>query len=207
MTAAAAAIGVSRHPSISSRTTRNSAAASAAEIRARAAFAARCGRPAARTSPTTRSRLPSAIAAGASTTAQAIAAGTWTRKIDCQLTSSVSRPPTPGPSAAPSTPEAAQTVAARRSEPTTAGSSSSEAQTAAAPPTACTQRANSSSSIEPERPQTRLEPAKTRIPPSATRAGPSRRAAAAAGSAAIASTRLKAIRTQVTALTETSSSR
>ena len=74
-------------------------------------------------------------------TAAASAIGTWTRKIDCQETSSVSRPPTAGPSAAPVAPAVAQITVARRSEPTVAGSSSSTAVTAAAPPSACTQRA------------------------------------------------------------------
>ena len=45
------------------------------------------------------------------------------------------------------------------------------------------------------------------IPATATLAGPKRRAQDAAGSAEIASTRLKATSTQVTAVTETSSSR
>ena len=42
-------------------------------------------------------------------TAATIATGTWIRKIDCQETSSVSTPPTAGPSAAPVAPAAAQT--------------------------------------------------------------------------------------------------
>jgi hypothetical protein len=63
-------------------------------------------------------------------TAAASAIGTWIRKIDCQETSSVSRPPTAGPSAAPVAPALAQTAAARFSEPTVAGSSSSAAVTA-----------------------------------------------------------------------------
>ncbi len=57
----------------------------------------------------------------ARTAPHAIATGTWTKKIDCHEISSVSRPPIPGPSAAPSAPDAAQTVAARRSDPTDRG--------------------------------------------------------------------------------------
>ena len=207
VTAAAAPIGVNRQPSISNRTMRKSAAASAAETSASAAFAARCGRPAGSNGPARRSRERSSRAGPARTAPQKIATGTWTKKIDCHEISSVSRPPRPGPSAAPSAPEAAHTVAARRSEPTTEGSNSSDAHTAAAPPIACRHRAASSRPIEPEMPQTKLAAPKITIPASATRAAPRRRAACAAGSAASASTRLKATRTQVTAVTETSSSR
>ena len=63
-------------------------------------------------------------------TAAASATGTWIRKIDCQETSSVRKPPTAGPSAAPVAPALAQIAVARRSEPTVAGSSSSAAVTA-----------------------------------------------------------------------------
>ena len=63
-------------------------------------------------------------------TAAASATGTWSRKIDCQETSSVRMPPIAGPSAAPVAPALAQTTVARRSEPTVAGSSSSAAVTA-----------------------------------------------------------------------------
>ncbi len=169
MTAAAAAIGVRRQPSIKSRTIKNSAAASAAEMSASAAFAARCGRPAGSSSATRVARERSARAVGTRTTAQASATGTWTKKIDCHEISSVSRPPIPGPSAAPSAPEAAQIVAARRSDPTADGSSSSDAQTAPAPPIACAQRAASSSPIDPASPQMRLASPKQSRPASATR--------------------------------------
>ena len=84
---------------------------------------------------------------------------------------------------------------------------SSDAQTAPAPPIACAQRAASSSPIDPASPQMRLASPKQSRPASATRPGPKRRAALAAGSAASASTRLNATSTQVTAVTETSSSR
>ena len=152
-------------------------------------------------------RERSARAVGASAAAHASATGTWTKKIDCHEISSVSRPPIPGPSAAPRAPDAAQIIAALRSEPTADGKSSSEAQTAPAPPIACAQRARSSTPIDPASPQTRLASPKQSKPASAIRPGPKRRAAAAAGSAASASARLNATSTQVTAVTETSSSR
>ena len=137
-----------------------------------------------------------------------IAIGTWKRKIDCQETSSVSRPPTAGPSAAPVAPAAAQRATARRSEPTVAGSSSSAAVTAAAPPSACTQRASD------QRPELRRDAAgeagagEDREPDGAP-SGRGRRGGrgSAAGTAASAITRLKEISTQVTPATLVSSSR
>ena len=140
-------------------------------------------------------------------TAATIATGTWSRKIDCQETRSVKRPPIAGPSAAPVAPAVAQTTVARRSEPTVAGSSSSAAVTAAAPPSACTQRAAIRVLRSEDRPQARLAPAKTASPIAAARPGPTRRARWAAGTAASAITRLKETRTQVTAETLESSSR
>ena len=104
------------------------------------------------------------------------AIGTWTKKIDCQEISSVSRPPTAGPRAAPVAPAVAQMTVARRSEPTVAGSSSSTAVTAAAPPRACTQRAAISVLSSVEAPQARLAPAKIARPTAAARPGPTRRA-------------------------------
>ncbi len=119
----------------------------------------------------------------------------------------MSTPPAAGPRAAPIAPAVAQMVAARRSEPTAYGKSSSAPVTAAAPPMACTQRAAISGAREVETPQRRPPRAKTASPAAVTRAGPSRRDASAAGTAAAASTRLKATRTQITALTETLKSR
>ena len=142
MTTIAAPIGVRRQPSISSRTSRKSAAAIAAETIARARLAKRCGRPVRRSSVCEIPVAASCLATARIGTAAASAIGTWIRKIDCQETSSVRRPPTAGPSAAPVAPALAQIAAARRSEPTVAGSSSSAAVTAAAPPSACTQRAS-----------------------------------------------------------------
>jgi hypothetical protein len=140
-------------------------------------------------------------------TASRIAAGTWTRKIDCHETSSVSRPPTAGPSAAPAAPAVAHARVAERSEPYTAGISSSAAQTAAAPPTACRQRAAISTPIDGASPHPRLATAKSPSPAAVNLAGPTRDAACAAGTALAARTRLNPISTQVTAATETSSSR
>ncbi len=140
-------------------------------------------------------------------TAAAIAIGTWSRKIDCQETSSVSRPPIAGPSAAPVAPAVAQRATARRSEPTVAGSSSSTAVTATAPPSACTQRAAISVLSWSESPQARPAPAKTARPTAAARPGPMRRARCAAGTAASAITRLKETSTQVTPATLVSRSR
>ena len=140
-TTIAAPIGLRRQPSISSRTSRKSAAAIAAETIASARLASRCGRPVLRSSGSTIPVAASCLATARIGTAAAIATGTWSRKIDCQETSSVRMPPTAGPSAAPVAPALAQTAVARRSEPTVAGSSSSAAVTAAAPPSACTQRA------------------------------------------------------------------
>ena len=141
-------------------------------------------------------------------TAAASAIGTWTRKIDCQETSSVSRPPTAGPSAAPVAPALAQITVARRSEPTVAGSSSSTAVTAAAPPSACTQRAaiRVLSSVG-ERRRRGWRRRRSRARTAAARPGPTRRATCAAGTAASAITRLKETSTQVTAVTLVSSSR
>ena len=206
-TARAATIGECLQPSIKSKTIKNSAAASAAETRPRARFAARCGRPVSRSSPRRAASVDSRRAMASTGIATAIASGTWTRKIDCQETSSVSRPPAAGPSAAPIAPAVAQTAAARRSEPTAYGRSSSAPVTAAAPPIACRQRAAISGASEVETPQRRPPRANTASPADVTRAGPSRRAASAAGTAATASVRLNATRTQITAFTETLKSR
>ena len=206
-TTSAASIGLRRQPSISSRTSRKSAAAIAAETIASARFAQRCGLPVWRTSVSMIPVAASCLATERIGTAAASATGTWMRKIDCQETSSVRMPPTAGPSAAPVAPAAAQTVAARRSEPTVAGSSSSAAVTAAAPPSACTQRARIRVESSSASPQARPAPAKTASPTAAARPGPTRRAISAAGTAARAITRLKEISTQVTPETLVSSSR
>ncbi len=170
-------------------------------------MASRCGRPVWRSSAESTPVAASCLATARIGTAAASAIGTWIRKIDCQETSSVSRPPTAGPSAAPVAPAVAQIAVARRSEPTVAGSSSSTAVTAAAPPSACTQRAAIRVLSSAEAPQARPAPAKTASPTAAARPGPTRRARWAAGTAASAITRLKETSTQVTPATLVSSSR
>ncbi len=140
-------------------------------------------------------------------TAAASATGTWSRKTDCQETSSVRKPPTAGPRAAPVAPAPAQIAVARASEPTVAGSSSSAAVTARAPPSACRQRARIRVVRLSETPQASPAPAKIASPKAAARPGPIRRAASAAGTAARAITRLKETSTQVTPATVVSSSR
>ncbi len=206
-TTIAAPIGDIRQPSISIRTSRKSAAAIAAETSARARLASRWGRPVRRSSDSTIPVAASCRATARIGTAATIATGTWTRKIDCQETNSVSTPPIAGPRAAPVAPAVAQTTVARCSEPTVAGRSSSTAVTAAAPPRACTQRAAISVPSSVESAQARLAPAKTASPTAAARPGPTRRATCAAGTAARAMTRLKETSTQVTAVTLVPSSR
>ncbi len=207
MTTIAAPIGVSRQPSIKSRTRRKSAAAIEALIIASATLAQRCGRPARRVSVAMIWVDASSRATARIGTAAASASGTWTKKTDCQEISSVKKPPTAGPSAAPVAPAPAQTTAARRSLPTAAGSSSSAAVTAAAPPSACTQRAMIRVESWSATPQATPAPAKIASPTAAVRPGPSRRASSAAGTAASAITRLKETRTQVTPATVVSRSR
>ena len=196
VTAAAAAIGVSRQPSISSRTTRKSAAASAAEINARARFAATCGRieGAARGS-----RRPSPRTEAATGTATASATGTWTKKIDCQETSSVSRPPIPGPSAAPAAPAAAQTarrVALRADDPRQHLERRADGRRTAEGLYAARQQQQADTvgetADETRRPRTTAAPRTPAAPPRPALA------ASETGSAASASTRLKATSTQVT---------
>ena len=206
-TTTAAPIGLRRQPSISSSTSRNRAAAIAAETSASAALASRCGRPVRRSSAETIAVEASCRATASTGIAAAIAIGAWTRKIDCQETSSVSSPPTAGPSAAPVAPAVAQTATARRSEPTVAGNSSSTAVTAIAPPSACTQRAAISVLRCSASPQAMPAPAKIARPIAAARPGPIRRARWAAGTAASAITRLNETSTQVTPATLVSSSR
>ena len=200
-TTIAAPIGVSLQPSISSRTSRNRAAAIAAEIIARAMLASTCGRPASRSSDSITPVAASCRATARIGIPARSAIGTCSRKIDCQETSSVRRPPTAGPSAAPVAPAIAQIETARRSDPTDAGSSSNTAVTARAPPSACTQRAAISVLSSDEAPQARQAPAKIARPIAAARPGPTRRATWAAGTAPSAITRLKETRTQVTPAT------
>ena len=169
-------------------------------------MAARCGRPVRSSSRSTVPGAASSRATASSGTPATSARGTATMKIDCQETSSVSSPPIPGPRAAPVAPAAAQDAAALRSDPTTPGISSRAAVTAAAPPRACTQRATISASRPDAAAQAAEAPAKTASPAAATRPGPKRRATTAAGTAASASTRLKETSTQVTPVTEVSSS-
>ena len=209
VTTIAAPIGLRRQPSISSRTSRKSAAAIAAETIASATLAARCGRPARAHLASRSPRSPSrAWRRRGSAPPATSAIGTWIRKIDCQETSSVRRPPTAGPSAAPVAParrpDGGRAALGADRRPAAAPAPRSPP---AAPPSACTQRAMIRVESWSETPQARPAPAKIARPTAAGRPGPTRRATCAAGTAARAITRLKEIRTQVTPATLVSRSR
>ena len=197
VTTAAAASGVWPQPLISSSTTRNSAAVSAADSSASDTFAASAGRPA-------------GVDAGAGfaerrgiSASAASASGTCTKKIACQLIASVSTPPTAGPAAAPSPPAAAHTPTARFSEPATVESSSSAAHTAAAPPTAWPARETSSQVKSGASAQPSEAAANSSRPAEQTTPGANRRDRYAAGTATTASTRLKSVSTHATWSIET----
>ena len=139
-TVRAAAAGEWPQPSTRSRTSRNSAAVSAADSRARV----RLGR--------TAGRCRSGVSSGAARTTSAAgtastANGTCTTKMACHENASVSSPPATGPVAVPTTPAVTQVATPRRS-PYSATSSSRHPTSASAPPSACTHRAAISASID-----------------------------------------------------------
>ena len=141
-------------------------------------------------------------------TAAASASGTWIRKIDCQETSSVSRPPTAGPSAAPVAPalgpdggRAALGADRRRQQLERRGDRGGAAEGLDAAGERSGSRAGRRA------PQARPAPAKTASPTAAARPGRRGGPASAAGTAASAITRLKETSTQVTPATLVSSSR
>ena len=163
-TVSAAVAGERRQPSTRSRTSRNSAAVSAAESSTSATFGAIAGR--CRSGGCDAACRGIASAAGTASTAT----GTCTTKIDCQEMASVSRPPATGPAAVPITPAAIQRATPRRSS-VAATSSSRQPTRANAPPSACTQRAAISTSIEPASAHAAEAAANTAMPAAHSGAG------------------------------------
>ena len=169
-TAAAAAIGSMPQPSTSIRTSRKSAAVSAAETSASARFGA------------SRSRVVDgrgttgtrhAEITGART---ASAIGTWTANTARHDSACVSTPPIAGPTAAPIAAAPTHILTPRSCDLATAGRSSSAAQTTAAPLTAWTQRAAITVSRLPATAAAAEAAAKTTRPAASIRTGPNRRA-------------------------------
>src|SRR5512133_1510172 len=198
-TAAAAAIGSMPQPSTSIRTSRKSAAVSAAETSASARFGARRSR-VVEGRGTTGTRHAEITGAR---TARAI--GTWTANTARHESACVSTPPIAGPTAAPTAAAPTHTLTPRSCDLATAGSSSSAAQTTAAPLTAWTQRAAITVSRLPATAAAAEAAANTTRPAASIRTGPNRRATIAAGTAASATARLNAVMTHEMPVTVASS--
>ena len=146
---------------------------------------------------------PVAHAAPRSASRRTSATGTCERKIDSQPRSCVRMPPAAGPSAAPSTPAATQTLSAASSLAFSCERRSSAAVTIRAAPRAWTQRAPTRTSKDGARPQVSDAAAKTTTPHANASRG-RRRDTYAAGTATSASTRLKDVSTHATDVMPTS---
>ena len=136
VTTPAAAIGSRLQSATSMSTPRKSAPTRAPKTSPSAAFAASAGRLDGRAgSAGTSRRCVPTVARSARP-----ASGAWTTKIARQSNAWVSRPPSAGPTAAPSAPAAVHHAAPLAPEPVSAASSGSEPASSSAPPRPCAAR-------------------------------------------------------------------